>query len=132
MNCSRISILVPVGALLALGLALGLYACGGGGGSSPPVKSSETSTFPLHVDSSKRYLVDAAGKPFLLHGDSAWSLIADLSTADAEQYLEDRRQKGFNTVLVSLLEHKFSTHAPNNANDDPPFTTVPFGSKVQS
>src|SRR6185436_7065290 len=123
MYYSRIPILVPVGALLALGITLGLYACGGGGGSSPPVTATTTSTFPLHVDSSNRFLVDAAGKPFLLHGDSAWSLIGDLSNADAEQYLEDRRQKGFNTVLVSLLEHKFSTHAPNNATNDPPFTT---------
>src|SRR6185295_12979886 len=110
MYYSRIPILVPVGALLALGITLGLYACGGGGGSSPPVTATTTSTFPLHVDSSNRFLVDAAGKPFLLHGDSVWSLIAELSNAEAEQYLEDGRQRGFNTILVNLLEPLLSTN----------------------
>jgi chitodextrinase len=80
-----------------------------------------SSQFPLHVDASNRYLVDAWGNPFLLHADSAWSLIADLSDEDAEQYLEDRRKKGFNAVIVNLLEHKFSSKATRNFYNDPPF-----------
>ncbi len=81
------------------------------------------SIFPLHVESGKRYLVDAKGNPFLLQGDAAWSLIAQLTNAEAEQYLEDRRQKGFNTVLVDLISHEFAANAPNNAYGDAPFLT---------
>ena len=86
--------------------------------------TTANTVFPLHTEAGKRYLVDAAGKPFLLHGDAAWSLISDLSQADAELYLEDRRQRGFNTVLVELIDDQFSTHAPNNYYNVAPFTTV--------
>jgi hypothetical protein len=55
-----------------------------------------------------------------MHGDSAWSLIADLKE-EAYLYLEDRKARGFNTVLVSLLEHRFSRNAPANAYGEKPF-----------
>ena len=80
--------------------------------------------FPLHIEAGKRYLVDASGRPFLLHADTAWSLIAELSSADAEQYLEDRRRKGFNAVIVNLLERKFATNAPRNFYGNAPFTAA--------
>ena len=121
---SRNLLLVSVVVLLVLGITLGLYACGGGGGGSGASSTTADTLFPLHTEAGKRYLVDAGGKPFLLHADAPWSLIVDLSNADAEQYLEDRRQKGFNAVIVNLIEHKFSTRAPNNINGDAPFTTV--------
>ncbi len=82
-----------------------------------------TSLFPLRTQASKRYLVDASGKPFLIQGDSAWSLIAQLKREEVLQYLDDRRSRGFNTVLVNLIEHKFATNAPRNAYDDAPFLT---------
>ena len=81
-------------------------------------------TFPLHVDSATRTLVDAAGKPFLVAGDTAWSLVVQLTDPQVEQYLDDRRARGINTVLVNLLEHKFSTNAPANLLGQPPFTTA--------
>lgn len=81
----------------------------------------ESSVFPLSVGPTKRYLVDKHGKPFLINGDTAWSLIAQLTREEAEQYLEDRAQKQFNAVLVSLLEHKFADNAPDNADGQSPF-----------
>jgi len=79
--------------------------------------------FPLHVSPSGRYLVDAEGKPFLIHGDTAWSLIAQLKREDVERYLDDRRAHGFNAILVNLLEHRFSSNPPANAYGQPPFLT---------
>jgi hypothetical protein len=76
----------------------------------------------LKLAAGQRYLVDQSGAPFLIVADSAWSLIAAVTTADATTYLEDRRQKGFNTVLVNLIEHKFAPNAPKNAAGDAPFT----------
>jgi hypothetical protein len=78
--------------------------------------------FPLSVAPSKSYLQDAAGRPFLVHGDSAWSMIAAATREKVEHYLADRRSRGFNTVLVSLIEHRFSQNPPANAYGENPFT----------
>lgn len=59
----------------------------------------------------------------MIHGDSAWSLMVQLTTEDADEYLENRRQKGFNAVLVNLIEHHFADEPPSNVYGDPPFLT---------
>ena len=84
--------------------------------------TSAQPVFPLAIHGSGRYLVDASGNPWQIHGEAAWSLIADLSQADTELYLEDRRQRGFNAVLTSLIEHFFTQNAPRNNDGDVPFT----------
>ena len=76
---------------------------------------TEPAVFPLSIKPGERYLVDAVGRPFLIQGDTAWSLIADLIRGNADLYLEDRHARGFNTILVSLIEAKFATNAPANA-----------------
>lgn len=82
----------------------------------------------LDVSDNDRYLVDRSGDPVLLVGDAAWSAIAELTTAEMDTYLEDRAGRGFNCVLVNLIEHLFATNAPNNINDDAPFTGTTFQS----
>ena len=82
-----------------------------------------SSRFPLSVDAPHRQLVDGAGRPFLIVGDAAWSLIAQLSEADAATYLRSRKASGFNTILVNLIEHHFADHAPADLRGVPPFTT---------
>lgn len=77
--------------------------------------------FPLRVSADRRYLVDSQNQPFLLTGDTGWSLIAGLTREDADLYLTDRYCRGFNAVLVSLLEHKFVNAAPRNAYGVAPF-----------
>lgn len=79
--------------------------------------------FPLRIAAEGTYLEDATGKPFLITGDSAWSLIADLLPEDADRYIADRKERGFNTILVSLIEHQFARNAPNNAAGIAPFLT---------
>jgi hypothetical protein len=51
-------------------------------------------------------------------------MIANLTYAEADTYLNDRKAKGFNTVIVNLLEHKFAVNAPADRNGDQPFTTA--------
>lgn len=60
-------------------------------------------TYPLKVASSGRYLVDQTNAPFLVVGDSAWSLICNLTPTQAASYFVDRQAHGFNSVLLSLL-----------------------------
>ncbi len=86
--------------------------------------TGSTSLFPLHVEPGKRYLVNARGQPFFIHGDAAWSLIVQPTREQVDHYLEDRRLKGFNTVLVELIEHRFSAHPPRNIYGDGPFTVA--------
>jgi hypothetical protein len=125
---SRVPEYVRRGALLAGALLL-IAGCGPGASQTTPARpipsldvSAAGQAFPLGISASHRYLVDAHGRPFLIQGDTAWSLIADLNREDAERYLRDRAARGFNTLLVNLIEHHFSRNAPRNAYGDAPFT----------
>jgi len=60
--------------------------------------------YPLKISVNKRYFVDQNNVPFLYHGDTPWSLFKNLTKEEAEQYLENRRQKGFNAVIVNILD----------------------------
>jgi hypothetical protein len=79
------------------------------------------SVYPLRLSPDGTYVADRAGQPFFMNGDTAWSLIAQLSRVDADRYLSDRAATGFNTILVNLLEHRFANHAPSNRAGEPPF-----------
>jgi len=79
------------------------------------------SVYPIRVSSDHRHVVDQNGVPVLIQGDAPWSLISGLTTEGAEQYLEDRRIKGFNSLIINLIEHKF--RGPVNCHGESPFTT---------
>jgi hypothetical protein len=100
----------------------GLTACHGGGYKWSPLTSApaEPPAYPIKISGNRRYFVDRKGAPFLVHGDAAWSLISGLTKPEADAYLEDRRRKGFNAVIVNLIEHKFK--GPKNRDGEPPFT----------
>jgi Protein of unknown function (DUF4038)/Putative collagen-binding domain of a collagenase len=78
--------------------------------------------FPLRVSPNRRRLLDADGQAVLLQGDAPWSLIANTTIDGARHYLNDRRQKGFNTLIINLIEHLFSKDPPRNLAGDEPFT----------
>ena len=82
--------------------------------------------YPLKLSSSKRYLTDQYNMPFFWSGDAAWSLIAQLNIKEADLYLDNRKEKGFTVIMVSLIEHKFSTNAPANIHSEAPFNDIPF------
>jgi len=75
--------------------------------------------YPVRTAPNHRYVVDQTGHPFLIQGDAPWSLISGLTKEEAELYLEDRRRKGFNSIIVNLIEHKF--HGPVNRYGQAPF-----------
>jgi Protein of unknown function (DUF4038)/Putative collagen-binding domain of a collagenase len=79
--------------------------------------------YPLTISPDRRRLLDADGRPFLIQGDAAWSLVANLTLADVVRYLDDRRAKGFNTLIVSLIEHLFSRDPPRDLAGREPFST---------
>ena len=100
--------------LAAVGLALAGVVRGADEAAPPPLRISEN----------HRYLVDARGEPFFLQADAAWSLIANTTREETIRYLENRRAKGFNAVVVNLLEHKFSKDPPRDLYGEAPFADV--------
>ena len=70
--------------------------------------ASASPVFPLKVSENNRYLVDQQGKPFLIHGDSPWEIIWQLTKEEASEYLDHRANQDFNTVLVNLIPDKLS------------------------
>ena len=92
-------------------------------GSAPTIAPSDRPAFPLSIEEGSRVLTGSDGAPVLIMGEAAWSLMAQLDRAEVDQYLENRRARGFNAVLVSLIEHTFSSNPPANRAGDQPFTT---------
>jgi len=78
--------------------------------------------YPLHLSANNRYLVDDSGTPFLINGDTPWSLFVKLTKTEADTYLEDRRQKGFNAVIANLIERGFG--GPEDRDGDLPFAST--------
>lgn len=92
----------------------------------PANAATPAPVYPLKLSANGRYLVDQVDQPFFWSGDASWSLIVQASNADTDYYFANRQQKGFNAVLVNLIDHKFGSNAPRNINGDPPFTGTPF------
>lgn len=59
--------------------------------------------FVTAVGADGRHFLDQYGRPLLVHGDAPWSLLTDLSPAQAELYLRNRHDHGINAALVSLV-----------------------------
>ena len=57
----------------------------------------------LLVSENRRFLTTRDGQPFFWLGDTAWLLFGKLTREEADQYLEDRKQKGFNVIQVMLV-----------------------------
>lgn len=79
--------------------------------------------FPLKVNNDGRHIVDQSNQPFFINGDTAWSLIGQVSKEDAEMYLRDCVANGFNSVIVTLVEEYYADNAPANFYGVEPFTT---------
>lgn len=95
-------------------------------GELPPLPPPAAgSVFPLRIESGRSCLVDATGRPFLLIGDTAWSLLAQLSREQIEHYLVDRRSRGYNAVLVNVLESHYARRPPLNSEGHAPFESPP-------
>lgn len=65
------------------------------------------------MSENNRFLQHENGDPFLWIGDTAWELFHRLNREDAEQYLENRRTKGFTVVQAVLLAEMDGLNVPN-------------------
>jgi hypothetical protein len=60
-----------------------------------------------------RFLVTQSGQPFFWLADTAWEIFHRLKRDEAEDYLETRRQQGFNVIQAVVLAEFDGLHAPN-------------------
>ena len=95
---------------------------GAGAVSSAARPLRERNRFPLKISADKRHLIDQMGLAFLVNGEAAWSLVTGLNERDAVEYLRDRRRRGFNAIIVNLIEHHFN--GPRNQAGDTPFESA--------
>src|SRR5688572_30479623 len=70
--------------------------------------------YPLRLSSDRTYLVDQSNRPFFINGDTAWSLAVNTTRAEATEYLRNRANKGYNAIIVNLIDTVFSERGPNN------------------
>jgi len=52
----------------------------------------------MTVSDNGRYLVDTDGSPFYWIGDTGWAIFQRLTREEVEDYLDDRKNKGFNVI----------------------------------
>src|SRR5678816_512631 len=87
-----------------------------------PVTGSSGGNLLLRADPTKRFLVDSAGKPFLVFGEGAWTLNSQLRVVDQNTYMDTRSSQGLNAFGLQLIS-RYQDNSPNDADGVPPFTT---------
>jgi hypothetical protein len=105
--------------LLAFGLACDESGVGSkrfGEGAGTTAIASGDPVFPLKVSDSGHHLVDQRGAPFLVNGDTPWSLTHNLTYDEAVRYMENRKAKGINALIVSAPD----AYGPDGKATDPP------------
>lgn len=73
----------------------------------------------LKVSENKRFLEFENGKQFFYLADTGWELFHRLTKADAEKYLENRRQKGFTVIQAVALAELDGLNVPNMEGEKP-------------
>ncbi|WP_293687282.1 MULTISPECIES: DUF4038 domain-containing protein [unclassified Spirosoma] len=68
-----------------------------------PGEAQKIDSPKLSVSQNGRFLAIGTNKPFFWLGDTGWLLFTRLTRDETEQYLENRKQKGFNVVQVMVL-----------------------------
>lgn len=72
--------------------------------------------FPLVLSENGRFLEDQSKHPFLIKEFSAWGLIQALPEEEAVAFLDSIAEKGFNTILTSIV-----SNATSQMGGNPPY-----------
>jgi len=74
-------------------------------------RAEKPSLMPLlKIADNQRYLSTQNGDPFFWLGDTGWLLFGKLTREEADSYLENRKEQGFNVIQVMVL------HSVSNCN----------------
>ncbi|HNX66190.1 MAG TPA: glycoside hydrolase family 140 protein [Bacteroidales bacterium] len=64
----------------------------------------------LTVSENRRFLMKGNGDPFFWLGDTGWLLFSKLDRSEAEKYLSNRAENGFNVIQVMVLHQLKQTN----------------------
>jgi hypothetical protein len=78
--------------------------------------AAQEPVFPVVLAPGGRCLADQRGVPFLVHGDTPWSLTHNLTFEEAVRYMGARKAQGFNTLMVSVPD----AYDPDGGKTYPP------------
>lgn len=70
----------------------------------------------LKMSESRRNVIHASGKPFLVVGDTPWSIPFRATTGQVKEYAADRMKKGFNTALLMSVQPDMYAEGPEERN----------------
>jgi hypothetical protein len=88
-----------------------------------PLRPGTEATFPIRVSDNGCYFVGKNGAAFLYHADTGWAAPWAISPPEFDEYLNDRRAKGFTTIQILAVGCDGNT--PNYAGQSP-FNGKPF------
>ena len=80
----------------------------------------------LKISENRRFLVREDGAPFFWLGDTAWELFHRATLAEADFYLENRRQKRFTVIQAVALAEFDGLTQPNVNGEVPLFDNDPL------
>lgn len=79
-------------------VSIALFSC------KPKPQAETNESLPLlKVSENGRFLQTENGDPFFWLGDTGWLLFSKLTREEANQYLDNRVQKGYNLIQVMML-----------------------------
>lgn len=81
--------------------------------------SQNVALLPIQVTANHRYLETTDGKPFFWLGDTAWELFHRLNREETIEYLDTRREQGFNVIQAVALAEFDGLRTPNAYGDLP-------------
>lgn len=92
-------------ALLFICLSGLFTACNSANSSKEPsvADSASGKLSAIKVSDNKRFFGTENGDPFFWLGDTGWLLFVKTNREEADKYLEDRKQKGFNVIQVMVI-----------------------------
>ncbi len=62
--------------------------------------------FPLRISANRSFFEDQNGRPFLVHGSTAWELCMNLTREDIVDFFDNRVAMGFNTIVTQVVAHE--------------------------
>jgi hypothetical protein len=80
---------------------------------------TEKSVAQIRVSIDQHYLITTEGKPFFWLGDTDWELFHRMTREEAEEFLEIRKQQGFNVIQAVALAEFNGIRQPNRYGDLP-------------
>lgn len=91
---------------------------------SPQLPAS--AVFPLQISANSRYFQSPNGTPFFFMMDAGWEAAVQLTNAQIDQYLNDRKNRGFTAIILEMAVELYSSQQPTyqNAYGYNPFSTI--------